>query len=277
MKASFTKQIYIPVISMSVLVLLASIIFFTFPLPGQIPVLMYHFIGSKEAAESYGNVVTENTLIKQMRFLKRFGYHPISIEDYDAIRTGTKKARGKEIVLTFDDGNTSVAEKAMPILNSFHYPVTLFLISENLKTGNYGSMKTADVLTLGKNPLVSLGAHSRSHPFLSQIQDDQVISEIQGSKSDLELMLSRPIRYFAYPYGDFDERSMAAAQNSGYSMAFTTSPKRLKKFVQNSYSIPRVKISENASNPFIFWIKISGIYECFKLWRHERYYKTVHP
>lgn len=256
-----------------VLLALGAVVFFIFPLPGQIPVLMYHFIGSEEVAETNGNVISKNTFEKQMNFLKRFGYRVITIKDFDETLSGSRKPAGREIVITFDDGNTSVKDEAIPITNKLNFPVTLFLISQNLKSGTYGSMKTAEVIQLAQNPLIYLGAHSRTHPFLSQISDGEVNNEVIGSKAELESMLNKPMIYFAYPYGDFDQRSMIAAQKAGYRLAFTTSPKKLNAVKSGDYCIPRVKITESASNPIIFWIKVSGIYESYKLWRHHLYQK----
>ncbi len=263
-------------IFVTVALLLCAALFFIFPLPGHIPVLMYHFIVSKEATETNGNVISADTFKKQMNYLKHFGFHVITLEEYDAIRSGLRQPQGKQVVLTFDDGSVSVPEKALPILSSMNFPATLFLISENLKSGDYGSIKTDAARQLAKNnPLISYGAHSRTHPFLSQISDDDVIKEVVDSKTELESMLGMPIQYFAYPYGDFDERSLNAAKKAGYRLAFTTSPKKLRNFKLSDYCVPRVKITESASDPFVFWIKVSGIYESYKLLRHRRYQKKL--
>jgi len=249
--------------------------FIVFPLPGQIPILMYHFIGSAEEAKTTGNVVTLETFQKQISFLKRFGYHVISIEDYDAIISGVKKPRGREIVITFDDGNVSVPKFAVPVLTQARFPATLFLISQYLSSGTYGSMNVDSALDLAKNPLIHLQAHSRTHPFLSQISDAAVPQEIAGSKSELEKSLHSQVNYFAYPYGDFDQRSMDAAKTAGFRLAFTTSPKKLKGFNPGPYCITRIKITENDSNLFVFWFKITDLYETFKMWRHQLYQKKA--
>ncbi len=252
------------------LFLTAALLFFTLPLPGQIPVLMYHFIGSRQDAQASGNFVSLETFEKQMLFLKRFGYRVISLEQFDEIRAGKRKPQGREIVLTFDDGNPSVFKLAWPIMKNYGFPSTQFMISEGLKNGTRGSVALNDIRDIRTEPLLTWGAHSRTHPFLSQVPDSDLESEIAGAKFDLEEQLGFPVHYFAYPFGDFDRRAVRAAEKAGYRLAFTTSPKKLNSIGRRNYSLTRIKISENSKNLFIFWFKLTGFYESYKLWRERR-------
>lgn len=238
------------------------------PLPGQIPVLMYHFIDTPERAASEKNVVSRKSFARQMAFLHRFGYHVISMDDYYAIKTGRKKPRGREIMITFDDGNYTFADQAYPEMAKYQFPVTLFVISQNIKDKSYGSMDEQTLKKLHSNSWITLGSHSRTHPLLSQLSDDAVRQELLGSKRELEDLFNTPFWYLAYPSGNMDERVTRIAEESGYRLAFTTSLKHLKDVQENFYSIPRVKISRTSDCPIAFWGQISGIYQAFKRLSH---------
>ena len=67
---------------------IAFILFWALPLPGDIPVLMYHFVGTELDAKMEKNYVSEKGFERQMAFLHRFGYRMISMQDYEAIRKG---------------------------------------------------------------------------------------------------------------------------------------------------------------------------------------------
>lgn len=70
---------------------------------------------------------------------------------------------------------------------------------------------------------MAVGAHTRTHPQLSALSDDELRGEIRGSKQELERGLDGPVRMFAYPFGqreDFDARAEQAARQAGYACAF---------------------------------------------------------
>ena len=257
----------------------AFILFWTLPLPGDISILMYHFVGTELDAKMEKNYVSEKSLERQMSFLKRFGYHVISMQDYEAIRKGQQKPRGREVVLTFDDGHHTFDSKALPILKNYSFPVMLFLISDWLKgePAATGSMTEETVKRIhSQYSWISIGAHTKSHRMLSELTDAEVEEEIIGSKKDLEAMFGVPIRYLAYPFGNYDDRSIEAVKKAGYQFAFTTSPKKLRLGVAGpgDFQLNRIKISRNADNPVILWCKLSGFYQFFKLQSHRLLNKT---
>lgn len=257
-----------------VLGLMATVVFFILPLPGQIPVLMYHFIGTSEDAAQSGNFVTLETFEKQMNFLKMLQYRVISLDDFYAIKRGLRKPHGREVVITFDDGNPTAFKLALPVLKKHGFPSTHFLISSGLETGSYGSIAFEEIQDLIHEPLIIWGAHSRTHPVLSELSDADLESEIRGSKQELESRFQIPFHYFAYPFGDFDERALRLIEKNNFYLAFTTSPKKLKNIQRNKYCLTRVKISENSKNLALFWLKLSGLYEAYKLWRHDQIYPS---
>ncbi len=239
------------------------------PLPGHIPVLMYHFIDTPERAALEKNVVSRASFEKQIRFLNRFGYRVITLETYEEIRAGRRKPLGREVLLTFDDGNYTFADQAFPILKTYRMPVTLFLVSGFIKDGIYGSMKKETLLDLARYPWITLASHSRTHPLLSALNETQIEEEMAGSKKDLETLFNRQVRYLAYPSGDLDERVLRIAEASGYHLAFTTAPKKLKGLPEGDFAITRVKISRTSDWLPLFWVKVSGIYEGGKTLRRS--------
>jgi peptidoglycan/xylan/chitin deacetylase (PgdA/CDA1 family) len=54
---------------------------------------------------------------------------------------------------------------------------------------------------LASGDLVEIGAHTLTHPVLSELPLDQQQHEIGGSKRRLEALTGKPITSFAYPYG----------------------------------------------------------------------------
>ena len=85
---------------------------------------------------------------------------------------------------------------------------------------------------------VEIGSHTRSHPHLTRLSDDDLQAELTGSREALEANLQRPCRFLAYPYGEMDERVRRAAEDAGYAAAYgLAADTRL-----GSYGIPRADV-----------------------------------
>lgn len=249
------KRILISALSIVLVFFISAFVFF--PLPGYVPVLMYHFLYPKsEIGLSSLNVGIED-FERQMWFLKTFGYRTISIDEYYKIKTGKRKARGKEILITFDDGHHSYLEHALPILERYQLKSVNFLIWRRLINNwkDYINLNEAKELSL--NPLVELEAHSITHPNLTKVSLSRAKDEIVQSKEYLEKALGKEVKYFCYPEGSFNPDLMEVVREAGYRMAFRTSLK-LKSYPETPYSITRIKISPKY-NLFVVWFYISGL------------------
>ncbi|HTL48240.1 MAG TPA: polysaccharide deacetylase family protein [Verrucomicrobiae bacterium] len=243
--------------------------FFLLPLPGHATVLLYHFIDTPQRSSEEKNVVSAESLERQMAFLKHFGFRVITLQEFYDMRMGKRKPRSREILLTFDDGDYSFDQKAMPILKKYGLPATIFVISENVKNASQGSMNQPTIQKLRESGLITVESHSKTHPLLSQTSPEQLKDEVEGSKRDLEAMFGVPMRFFAYPSGDLNEQVVEAVKAAGYDMAFATGPKRLKKtgVPRGQYSEIRMKITRTSDLLVVYWFKLSGLYNLFRGFR----------
>ena len=64
-------------------------------------------------------------------------------------------------------------------------------------------------------------ARTPTHPHLTELDDDTLAEELQGSRRDCESNLDQPCRSFAYPFSDEDERVVKATGEAGFSAACT--------------------------------------------------------
>jgi len=86
---------------------------------------------------------------------------------------------------------------------------------------------SADQITELLNAGWTIGGHTRSHPVLAAVDDDQLEYEIQGNADDLVTAFGLKGIPFAYPFGGpghVDARAQAAVQRAGFACAFTTTP-----------------------------------------------------
>ena len=102
-------------------------------------------------------------------------------------------------------------------------------------------MTAAEVHRLRDGKLIEVGAHTNSHPVLSQLPLDTQREEISGSKRLLEDILDQPITSFAYPYGgggDYTAETVGAVREAGFESAFSTAPGLVGKHSE-PFRLPR--------------------------------------
>lgn len=97
----------------------------------------------------------------------------------------------------------------------------------------YSNSKLRTMLTwdeareMANSGLVTIGAHTITHPILSRIDKNQARLEIIEGKSLIEKNLGMPVQFFAYPNGsndDFNDEHIAMVKEAGYTAACSTIP-----------------------------------------------------
>ena len=61
-----------------------------------------------------------------------------------------------------------------------------------------------------------IGSHTRTHPRLTRLGDEELLGELQASREECEDRLGVDCSSLAYPYGDYDERVALAATRAGF-------------------------------------------------------------
>jgi peptidoglycan/xylan/chitin deacetylase (PgdA/CDA1 family) len=79
------------------------------------------------------------------------------------------------------------------------------------------SMDESELCNLAEGPLVEIGSHSETHPFLTDLPEREQRREIEESKQALEGLLSWPVVHFSYPHGSVSEVTRRLVAEAGYS------------------------------------------------------------
>ena len=69
--------------------------------------------------------------------------------------------------------------------------------------------------------LITIGAHTVTHPTLPAHDIVAQFREIVESRRKCEELVDRPVRSFAYPFGDHSSATVAAVREAGFSWACT--------------------------------------------------------
>ena len=202
-------------------------------------ILTYHSIDRSGSAIS----LDERAFRRQVEWMVGSGIRVVALD-----RLPSLPASDHAVALTFDDGFANFAVHAWPVLRDHGLPVTLFVVSDRVGGTNSwdaGSPTTPALPLLGWEQLgilqaegVTLGAHTRTHPDLRTVSQARLEDEVQSGAGRLEAETGRGPTAFAYPYGAFDDRVVAAVRGT-YQVACTTEYRLLSEG-DDRHRLPRL-------------------------------------
>lgn len=117
-------------------------------------------------------------------------------------------------------------------------------------------LTVSDLQELADCPLITIGAHSHCHNILTQLSREEMTNSIQTSKALLESWIKRPVNYFAYPNGNYNDMVVSSLKESGFKCSLTTASRPWKRG-EPYFALPRIGIGRYDSLDY-FKIKISG-------------------
>ncbi len=200
------------------------------------PILMYHHIrinpDPNSQLETSLNVSPDN-FEKQMNYFYQAGWQTIFLDNLFTT------AGQKNFIITFDDGYRDVIQNAYPILEKFGFKATIFLIVN--KIGQEGYLSWDDIFQLQSRGW-SFGSHTLNHQNLVALNQAEAENEIIQSKKILDWALAKPVTFFCYPIGKFNQKIIKIVEEAGYAGAVTTLSGR-ENSAANIYQLKRVRVS----------------------------------
>ncbi len=232
-----------------------------------VPILMYHNIAvAPKGVRLRGLYVSPGRFARQMALLHWLGYRGLSMSAALPYLRGERE--GKVVVITLDDGYRDNLECALPVLLHYGYTATCYVVSAAIGTDNHW-----DAQLLGTHkPLMNLnelcrwrdagmevGAHSRHHPRLPELDEAELNDEVEGSRCELEERLTVPVTQFCYPYGAAGLREREAARRAGFAAAVTVRRGRAQPG-GDLFDLPRVMVGGHHA-PHVFPLQLLTTHE----------------
>jgi len=191
-------------------------------------ILLYHHVAEDTPPSTS---ISPANFDAHLRYLRDNDFNVIALDQMIASLRSGQPLPEKAVVITFDDGYSSIFDTAFPMLEAYDYPFTLFLSTEPIDDGLNNYM-TWDQIRQMSAAGVIIANHMVDHPYMLEVGDNESDSQrltrlredLLKAEQRIEQETGQSHRYLAYPYGEYDPaiKSLLAelnfvglAQNSG--------------------------------------------------------------
>jgi peptidoglycan/xylan/chitin deacetylase (PgdA/CDA1 family) len=134
------------------------------------------------------------------------------------------------------------------------------------------AMNWDQVRQMAADPYCSIGAHTVNHFALAKLTATEAAMEIRSSRDRLEREIRKPVKTFAYPYGDAAsaaERDFDLVRDLGFSAAVTTRKGLVyPRHAENLMALPRVSLNGGYQKLRYLDVLLSGL--PFAIWNTFR-------
>jgi peptidoglycan/xylan/chitin deacetylase (PgdA/CDA1 family) len=142
---------------------------------------------------------------------------------------------GADVLITFDDGNKSDLDVAMPLLLQRGLVGTFFVIAQRI--GEDGSLAEGDLRELVDSGM-SIGTHGYGHRPWRKLDAGDCREELVDARALIESAAGRRVNEAACPFGAYDRKSLQALKQFEYERVYT---------VDGGYANPRAWLQTRQS------------------------------
>jgi hypothetical protein len=164
-------------------------------------VLAYHEVMQES---NYAYCVTSATFAEQLHLLDSLKKHKL------------------ETQITFDDGELSQFQNALPLLTEYEIKATYFVTPGLI--GTAAKFLGWDDLKMLQGTGHAVQSHGWSHKFLTFCSDAELAHELQASKKSLEDNLGSAVEEISVPGGRCNSRVILACVAAGYRRVYVSEP-----------------------------------------------------
>ena len=124
-----------------------------------------------------------------------------------------------DIRITFDDGNASDVEHALPALRRRGLTATFFVVAGRLSAPGFLDANAVRALA---SEGMTIGCHGMRHRPWRGLDAGQLREDLLDARRMLEDIVGKPVTEAACPFGSYDRRVLRALRRYGYARVYTS-------------------------------------------------------
>jgi peptidoglycan/xylan/chitin deacetylase (PgdA/CDA1 family) len=208
----------------------------------QVPILCYHRI--QDAGKPADYTVLTDVFKAQLKTLADSGYHSILPGQlYDYLTKGTPLP-DKPFMLTFDDTRLEHFTIAAPEMEKHGFKGVFFAMTIPIGKPNY---MTADQIKILSDRGHIIGSHTWDHNNVKKLEEEDWVKQIDQPKERLSKITGKPVEYFAYPFGEWNDTAAVHIKRGQFRAAFQLTTKRSE--AEPLYTIRRMIVPGSWASP----------------------------
>lgn len=223
----------------------------------QIPILCYHRLRDYRFTDGPGArtyIVPGPVFKKQIRMLADSGYHTITPEQYYAYLTSGEILPEKPVMISFDDTSEEQFTVGAAELNKYGFKGVFFIMT--ISIGRPGYMNSEQLKALSDQGHI-IASHTTDHHNVKKYGGKDWDFQLAKPKHTLEAIIGKPVEYFAYPFGEWNEAAIPELKKRKYKAAFQLSSKK-RDSIEPLYAIRRMIVPGNWDGSAMDkWMKVN--------------------
>lgn len=214
-------------------------------------VYMFHSV-VEDPKDVYSQfAITKESFEKFIRYELSRGQKPMDAEMLKRA-VDNPDAYKNHFAVTFDDIYDSVYENAYPVLKANNVPFIVFItpkLIDTIDSWHKNPLITMEHLKeMAADPLCIIAAHGVFHKPFRNYTIEEAKRSIEESKKWLEQTFSKPVEFFAFPFGrriEVSRANMRTLSQCGLRCGFSALDGSLKqKWFSGRWYLPRILVDE---------------------------------
>ena len=192
----------------------------------EVPVLCYHHIRSFRPGESErmkGYEVTPEAFAQQMQILADSGFHTILPGQLYEYLTHGAALPSRPVMLSYDDTDLEQFTIGESEMKKHGFKGMYFIMTISIGRPRYMNKEQIKQLSDDGNEIC---CHTWDHHMVTKYHDADWDTQLVKPQRKLEEITGKPIQYFAYPFGLWNQAAIPELKKRGYKLAFILSTKR---------------------------------------------------
>lgn len=206
----------------------------------EIAILNYHFvINESEKSKCTPSVIChdESQFDSHIKYIKENNFFTITMKELEMFLDSKINLPKKSVSITIDDG--WFVERSIPILEKYDVMATLFLIGY-LNHPSYYESKNLEIHSHTWN-LHDVSNCKGGRSQLLCYNKETIVKDLLKSRESLN-----NTTYFCYPFYEYNNHTISALKEAGFTMALTGGNRKVKKGI-NKYKVPRYVIYDTTT------------------------------
>ena len=213
----------------------------------EVPILCYHHIrnvraGESENMKSYS--VSPAAFAEQMKALSDSGFQTILPEQLYDYLVYDGPLPPKPVMLTFDDTDEEQYSLGATEMNKYGFKGVYFIMTISMNRPRYMSKEQIKNLSDSGH---AVEAHTWDHHMVTKYAGADWDTQLVKPQRQLEAITGKPVKYFAYPFGLWNQAAIPEIKSRGYKLAFILSTKR--DSTEPLYTVRRMIVPGTWSTP----------------------------